>query len=226
MVRKKRVWLPASVLAFFFGSILVYSLLPQPQPIDLTVPLATEFQSVITKMYQLQRDLVCQRETDVNVLDEVMKDTSDYHPTSKQRSLIEKVYGAVPLSHAGYLTTQKALFLSRHSINLSTSDPGINPTAPPIYYCPEIHSKVNVRLTAISLEKNKAIVRYESVGGVHEAVLRKIGDHWVITSIKLIKWWGGMKACLSQEPNYEVFYKITAYTLLENELTHLINPFM
>jgi hypothetical protein len=192
MFQKKRVLLLVSVLLLFIGSILIYSLIPKPQPIDLTTPLATEFRSVITKMCQLQRDLVCQPDMDVNVLDEVFEDTPDYRPSSKELSKIEKIYGSSALKQAGYLTYQKALYLSRHSPNLSTLEPGINPTAPPTYYCLETPNKINVVITAVSLGKdNKAIVRYEYVGGIREAIMRKIDDHWVITSIKLIEWWGG-----------------------------------
>jgi hypothetical protein len=66
-------------------------------------------------LYQFQNDLVCQLDTNVNILDEVLVDTSDYHPSFQELDTIKKVYGIETLLQAGYLTSQKAYYMSRRS---------------------------------------------------------------------------------------------------------------
>jgi len=189
--RIRRGWFLVLVLTLILLSILAHSFLSQPQTVDLAAPIAKDVQSVVTRMYELQGNLVCQANSDVSVLDEVLLDTSDYHPSLQELNTIQKVFGIEVLIHAGYLTSQKAYWMTRLNPTLSTPEPGIKPTAPPTNYCPTPPAQIQILFTMVALEKNdRAVVQYDYGGGVFEAILRMVDSRWMITSIKLIKWHG------------------------------------
>lgn len=191
MYQRKRVCLLISIVALIFITIVVLSYLSKPRPADLAAPMVKEIQSVVTKMIQLQQDLVCQSGTDVSVLDEVLVDSSDYRPSFQDLSTIQKVYGLEAMTHAGYLTSQKAYYLSRRTITPANPDPGIKPTAPPIYYCPTPSAHIDIEFIYFGLRiGNRAVVQFDYSGGFYEAFLREVDSRWVVTSVKLLKWHG------------------------------------
>lgn len=191
MFHRKLTWLIAAFLVFLLisgGAVVYWS---KPRAIDLSAPTVTEYKSAISRMYQLQTELVCKPGTNVDVLDEILLDTSDYHPNLRDLNTIGKVYGIETAVNAGYLTSQKAYYLSRRSPSLTTPEPGIMPTAAPIVYCPDPSTPVHIDFQkVVSGKGDRAAVQYDYGGGVFEAILRPVNGKWMITSVRLVRWHG------------------------------------
>jgi hypothetical protein len=149
-------------------------------------------------MYFLEENLNCVAGTTIDVLAEVLVDSSDYHASSFDRDKIEKVYGKQALTHAGLLTSKQAHYLSRDLPESTMSNPGsgpsLRPTAKPVYLCntnPETILDELIHYVSVGQGRDgRVIVTYDYGGGRYEAITRMIDGKWKITSVKLINWYG------------------------------------
>jgi hypothetical protein len=105
---RKKIWRLGSCVTLILVSIGSFSFQPKSQIIDLATPTVSDIKSLVTRMYQFQNDLVCQPDTNVNILDEVLLNTSDYHASLQELNIIKEVYDTETVIQAGYLTSQKA----------------------------------------------------------------------------------------------------------------------
>jgi hypothetical protein len=185
-----------TVAGFMVGFVWTTRL--KPVNIDMDSPVAFEVKSAVKQMYFLEGNISCVPGTSVDVLADVMVDSSDYHATSYEQGQIEKVYGKQALTHAGLLTSKQAYYLSRDLPAPTISNPGSGPTprptATPVYLCstnPETMIDELIGYVSIAQgQDGRVIVTYDYVGGRNEAITRLINGKWKVTSVKMIKRYG------------------------------------
>jgi hypothetical protein len=197
MQRKVKIGLSVGLLILAIADLIWISM-PQPAPLDMESPVAAEAKSVITQMFLLEHNITCVPGTTIDVLAEVMVDSSDYHASSTEKKAIERVYGKQALNHAGLLTSKQSYYLSRDIEIPVVPTPGTGPTPvptkKPTYYCtPDFETSINQILFFKEISQGqdgRVIVSYSYVGNDFEAILRRTEDQLKISSIKLVKWYG------------------------------------
>jgi hypothetical protein len=180
---KKTVYVfGAAILIMGLG--VLYWFLNRPLPIPLDNPKAQSIKDVLVKSYKIEA-LLCNLEADVNLLDEVYKDTSDYKQTKYSRVVIAEYLAEEAVDGAGYLTYKKAYYLWRRS---GDPYPSASPdlTSKPVLHCPDIHAEPELRYVSIAIREDKAIVVYEKGAHRLEALLRKMNEVWFIVSLRSI----------------------------------------
>lgn len=196
---KLSMFIALAILAFAgFTAGLSWIIRPKPLIIGMDTQVAVEAMSIVKRMYSLEGNISCIPGTTVDVLAEVMVDSPDFHATSYDKNLIEKVYGKQALAHAGLLTSKQALYLSRDlpapTVSNPGTDPTLRPTARPTYLCsPDPESKLDELLHFVSVaqvQDGDLIVTYDYTSGRYEAIIRVIDGKWKITSVKMIKFYG------------------------------------
>lgn len=194
--KKTRLWIIGLVgtVVLIAGSFLVAQTANQPQPIPITSEQVIQGSAVIARAYMLEGMINCAPGTDVEVLTEVMVDSSDYQISAFDKGRISHAYGNQALERAGLLTARKAYFLYRRSPPVVTPPPGIKPTAAPVIYCPQnwetkLEQKINIVSAAVRADE-RIIIRYHHYNALYEAILRQTNNRWVITSLKIIKSYG------------------------------------
>ena len=199
--KKVKFWLLAGITiltATGFMAGLAWTIRQKPVPIDMDSFVAMDVKSLVKQMYFLEENLFCVPGTTVDVLAEAMVDSFDYHTSSYERDVIEKVYGKPALTHAGLLTSRQAYFLSRDLPASPLPNPGsgptLIPTAKPVYLCStNLETRLDELIHYVSVVQGrdgKVIVTYDYGGGRYEAITRMINSKWKVTSVKMIRWYG------------------------------------
>ena len=197
---KKRIGyflLSAIATAFLIAAIFLFiGWLNRPLPISLEDPASQPIKDVLTKSHEIEGILFCDPKSDVNMLNEVYIDTSDYKPTNENKILITKYLGESANNQAGYLTFRKAYHLwDRSGDGYPQKSPPatpdnstkIAPTEKPLHYCPDISSQPNLTFREIAIRENKAVVTYAAPGSLNEATLIKLDGQWYIANIHVLQ---------------------------------------
>ncbi len=188
------IWLTfVGMVILIISFIAGYKLLISPLPIPLDDPKAQSIKSVLVNSHKLENILFCFPESDVNILDEVYKDTNDYKLSQDNRAMISKYLGENSLNKAGYLTFKKGYFLWSKSSDpypRASPDPTLEYlatiTPKPIRYCPNPLAEPELIYQSISIRDNKAIADY-GYGPYHlVATLRKFDNNWFIVNSRAI----------------------------------------
>ncbi|CAG0991314.1 hypothetical protein ANAEL_02311 [Anaerolineales bacterium] len=188
------VWLTfVGIVLLIIGFSIGYKLLISPLPISLDDPKAQPIKSLLVNSHKLEAILFCFPESDVNLLNEVYKDTNDYKLTKDNRVMISKYLGEDSLNKAGYLTYKKAYFLwskSGDPYPKASPDPTLEYlttiTPKPIRDCPDPLKEPELRYISISIRDNKAIADY-GYGAYHlVATLRKFDNNLFIVNSRTI----------------------------------------
>ena len=193
MPKRKQRWLLAGCGAVILltGYLIINSNKPQLSTIDLSLSPAPEIKEAFTRMYVLQDTVACVPGTGIDTLTAVLIDTGDYQPSLKEWQWIIQVFGLDGLSHAGLLTAKQAYYQLWLIPSQVAPPAGVNPTPPPVVYCPGPPFQIKLSFKSIALEtSDKAIAKYYYVNGDYEAVLINIGGKWLVSGVKLIHWYG------------------------------------
>ncbi|MDL1943007.1 hypothetical protein FBQ99_11735 [Chloroflexi bacterium CFX2] len=194
MKRTVFIWLTfVGIALLIIGLSVGYKLFISPLPISLDDPKAQPIKSVLAHSHKIEAILFCLPESDINLLNEVYKDTSDYKLNQDIRVMVSKYLGEDSLNKAGYLTYKKAYFLWSRSGDpypKASPDPTLEYltaiTPKPIRYCPNPLKEPELRYQSISIRDNKAIVDY-GYGAYHlVATLRKFDNSWFIVNSRAI----------------------------------------
>ena len=168
-------------ISIFVASIIWLQVwLTKPNPISLDSPEAQQIKDVVIRSRKIEAILFCVTDTDVNMLDEVYLNTSDYKLSKYDKILINRYLGDEYIENGGYLNFIKAYHLWDR-----TTDP--YPTATTratggVRLCPDPYGEPKLTFLSISLREDKAIVLYNSLSYRTEAILRKNNGVWFIVS--------------------------------------------
>jgi hypothetical protein len=195
--RTKYVLLSAiGIIALGIAIFLFIGWVNRPLPVSLDDPSSQPIKDVLAKSHEIEGILFCDPKSDVNMLDEVYIDTSDYKPSNKNKILIAKYLGDSSSKQAGYLTFRKAYHLwdrsgdeypQKYPSVTSDNSTKIAPTEKPMRYCPDISSQPNLIFREIAIRENKAVVTYDAPGSLNEATLIKVDGQWYIANIRVLQ---------------------------------------
>ena len=193
-MRKKVVYILSITIGaavLIIGSMMLYGWLNRPLPIPLDDPNAQPIKDVLVKSHKIEHLLSCNPESDVNMLDEVYKDTADYKQSSDDRVMIAKYLGKAALNRAGYLSFLKAYHLWERSGDLyprASPDPTrqylatVAPTSKPIRECPNPPKEPELQYQSIAIRDDRAVVIYDYGPYLTKAILRRVDGVWFIVS--------------------------------------------
>lgn len=181
--------------ALLFVLVVLYGWLTRPVPISLDDPQAQPIKDVLVKSHKLEAIVGCISESDVNMLDEVYKDTADYKQTADRNVMIAKYLGQEAVDGAGYLTFKKAYYLWRRSGDLfprASPDPTLVylattlPTSKPSQYCPDPLPDPELSFQSIAIRENEAIAVYQYGPYLLEEILRRFDGRWFVVSSRAL----------------------------------------
>ncbi|HVN55397.1 MAG TPA: hypothetical protein VMT46_13770 [Anaerolineaceae bacterium] len=173
------------------GGLAVYFRV-RPEPLPLDSPEAGEIQAALVRMYMLEQKFQCHTNMNVRVLDEVVADSSDYHPGEKEQTRIEQVFGPQAREQNGYLSFLQANYLAQRPEYALPQPTGVAPTLPPgrppLSKCDDSKPWFSLVVNSIGIENaGKAIVHFKFSWGCDwdgESILRKMNGQWMVTSVR------------------------------------------
>jgi hypothetical protein len=183
------------IVALTVALILLKGWLNRPLPIPLNDPESQPIKDVLIKSYKIEGILICEPESDINLLDEVLIDSPEYKRNNNDQVLIARYLGESANKHVGYLTFRKAYHLwarsgdpyPRPSTNLTPdSSTKLAPTQKPMRYCPDSASQSDLIFRSIAVREDKAVVIVDVPGSINEAILIRFGSRWFIGNIRVL----------------------------------------
>jgi len=194
-----------------FGAALVliaiaswgfYSLMLNARVNDNKIPDTPDTQAIIATLEHAHYlRAVAARTFDVSTFPEVFINTSDFKPNDSQRALIENVFDTETAKSAGYLTYMQAYYLAWKegaSLIQSVEVQDLSPqerdellrTNQDKIVAPARQDPIGeIKLTyeSITVNGDKAVVRYDSPSAYREAILVKVDGKWFVANITIIK---------------------------------------
>lgn len=146
---------------------------------------------MLVKSHKIEHRLVCDPESDVNLLDEVYKNTADYKQSPDNLVMIVKYLGREELNGAGYLIFKKAYHLWRRSGDpYPSARPNptreylatVAPQPKPASDCPNPTIEPELFYRSIPIRDNRAVVIYDYSAYLTKVILRRVDGVWFIVS--------------------------------------------